>query len=390
VNGSAGHRARTLAAFAFLAALASWPRFGQRENPDAVLSDSDYYLDMAAVFAGRKPTFDPVWSAAGHVGAHHYARPLLPFLAGRSSRALALDVRVAFSVVNVVSAWIVAAALYLLLARTCPALRLAWLPSALFLTGFPQLDWGYHLLTDTLGYATTVLAAVLAWVLLRWPRAGAGVLREPRFLLGLAGLFTLQALALLARETAWFVPVTAGWLLLRAGFPRKDTVRGIAVLVVLLLAVVPRILYLERYGVHALELPFSPRAWADPGYVVDLLVKSAVAFHFVWVIAALGLRRGGWRAAPDFLLAWTVAALLYVGAGYAVNSLAGIGYPLRITYALFPMVYFLAAWGVERIVPPRWTTAAASALVALNLVVGIVGIALDPGGSLTVTGLIQR
>ena len=229
-------------------------------------------------------------------------------------------------------------ALYGLLARIAPDLRYPWLPSALFLTGFPQMNWGYHLLTDTIGYATSFVAAMAAWAILESDR---------RRLLDFAGLFVLQSLAFLARETAWMVPIVVGWLLIRGGLPRERRGFGLGVLATVLLAYLPRVLYAKLVGVTSIALPLAPDVWLDPGYVLDFAVKSAVAFNLLWVLAAWGSRGGGIRAVPHLIAAWGLAAVAYMAAGYAHNSLAQIGYPLRLTYALFPLVFFLAARGLE-------------------------------------------
>ena len=372
-----------------MAVVASVPRFGQRENEGSALSDSDYYLDMGSVFAGDKPAFDPTWSGAGYFGAHHYSRPLLPFLAAVVVRAVpGVSLPRAFSLVNVFAAWVLASALYGLLARIAPDLRHPWLPSALFLTGFPQVNWGYHLLTDTIGYATAFVAALAAWAILESDRRSGPPWGER--LLALALLFVLQSLAFLARETAWMVPVVVAWLVMR-GPPRERRGFGVAVLATVLLADLPRVLYVRLAGVTSIAIPLAPDVWLDPGYVLDLVVKSAVAFNLAWVLAAWGTRSGGARAVPDLVAAWGVAALAYMAAGYAHNSLAGIGYPLRLTYALFPLVFFLAARGLEARARGARSLLAALALVALNGAVAVTGTLLDRGASgITVPRLIQQ
>jgi len=365
-----------------VAVVASLPRFGQRENEGSALSDSDYYLDMGSVFAGDKPAFDATWSGAGYFGAHHYSRPLLPFLAAMVVRAVpGVSLPHAFSMVNVFAAWVLACALYGLLARIAPDLRYPWLPSALFLTGFPQMNWGYHLLTDTIGYVTAFVAALAAWAMLELDR---------RRLLAFVGLFVLQSLAFLARETAWMVPVVVAWLVMRH-LPRERRGFGVAVLATVLLAYLPRVLYVKLAGVTSIAIPLTPDVWLDPGYVLDFAVKSAVAFNLAWVLAAWGTRSGGVRAVPKLVAAWGVAALAYMAAGYAHNSLVQIGYPLRLTYALFPLVFFLAARGLEAKARGARALLAALALVALNGAVAMTGTLLDRGESgITVPRLIQQ
>src|SRR5690606_23837804 len=76
---------------------------------------------------------------------------------------------------------------------------------------FPQVNWGYHVLTDTLGLATAFLSALAAAALIEWGSSARA--RPGAFALGLVGLLVLQALAYLARETGWMVPVVVAWLL---------------------------------------------------------------------------------------------------------------------------------------------------------------------------------
>src|SRR5688500_8591614 len=187
---------------------------------------------MAAVAAGEQTAFDPEWSERAYFGAHHYGRPLLPFLAGSFTRVLPrVDARVAFSIVAVVAAWATAVGLHLFLVRAAPSLSYPWLPSALFLTGFPQMNWGYHILTDTLGYATAFLAALAAGAILERERAP-----KPRWVLSLIGLFLLQSFAFLARETGWMVPVVVAWLLVGRVRRGERLTPGLAVLATVLLA----------------------------------------------------------------------------------------------------------------------------------------------------------
>jgi hypothetical protein len=378
---------RTLALLLALALVAAIPRFGQRENERAAISDSDYYLDMAAVFAGERQAFHPEWSAPGHTGAHHYARPLLPFLAGWTARLVpGLGVRAAFSVIDVLAAWAVAALLALLLRAHAPALRHPWLPSALFLTGFPQVNWGYHILTDTLGIATAFGGAALAWSLLE-PRG------EPRrrLWLLLPALCAVQSLAYLARETAWIVAVLVAWLVVRRREVRAEAGIAGAVLAVVLLAALPWAAYLRATGVRPIAIGLDLASWIDPRYLLDFVVKSAVAFHGAWALAALGARAGGLHRLPAPLTGWALGALLYMGAGYAHNSLAGVGYPLRLTWTLFPLVLVLAALGVERIAAGRDSRRIALVVLALNAAVAVTGTLLDPGTSgLTAPALLTR
>ena len=166
---------RWFAWFLLVASLCALPRFGQRENeyaPD--ISDSDFYLDMARTFAGDQATFTPgnaAWQP------HHYNRPLVPWLVGHLGKScLRGNLRATFSLLDILAAAGIALMLKTAIERHRPAWRFTWLPSVLFLTGFPQLNWGYHLLTDTAGLATALLSALYAaWLIQRDQReAGLG------------------------------------------------------------------------------------------------------------------------------------------------------------------------------------------------------------------------
>ena len=179
------------------------------------------------------------------------------------------------------------------------------------------------------------------------------------------------------------------WLVCSGGY-RGGRRFGLAVLAAALAATLPRSLYLTLQGARSIVIPFSPDVWLDPGYVLDFVVKSAVAFNFAWILAVLGMRSGGLRKAPDLLVAWSVAALAYMAAGYAHNSLAAIGYPLRLTYALFPLVFFLTARGLETTITGSRIRLAALLLVVLNGAVALTGTRLDSGRTgITVPRLIR-
>jgi hypothetical protein len=143
--------------------------------------------------------------------------------------------------------------------------------------------------------------------------------------------------------------------------------------------------------VRPIGIPIRPAAWLDPRYLLDFAVKSAVAFHVAWLLAVVGAWHGGRGAVPRPFVGWAVGGLLYMGAGYAHNSLAGIGYPLRLTWVLFPLVLTLAALGGQRLAAQRDARVVALVLVAVNAGLALAGTLLDPGRSgVTVPALIAR
>ncbi|MBI4538214.1 MAG: hypothetical protein HY704_01720 [Gemmatimonadetes bacterium] len=371
-------------------------RFGQRENEALPVSDSDYYLDMARVFAGEAQEFRAGYAEPPAV--HHYARPLLPFLAGQVGRhLLGGNYRAAFSLLNLLAAWAIAVSLYSMLLAYRPEIHYPWIPSVLFLTGFPQLNWGYHLLTDTAGYATAFPAALYVARLCERYREGYRE-RSAGFTGGgmavrLGVLFVLQSLAFLARETAWMVPVVAVVVLMKGGFLRRGRGWGFAamVLATLLAAKLPHELYARHFEVAGLRIEFVAADFFNPWYAADFLVKSAVAFHVAWLLVPRALKRSGVPPVPDVLAAWTLAAVLYMAAGYVHNSFTQIGYPLRLTYSLFPIVYLLALESLERSVALRWRSLALGLFTVVSAGVSVVGVFLDPSrGKMTVLDLVSR
>src|SRR6266536_836310 len=195
--------------FVLLAALCSIPRFGQRENEHYPgVSDSDLYLEMARVFTGDASGFTAEWVAWQ---PHHYNRPLHSFLAGWLGKcAFGGNLRVAFSVVDILAAATLAWVFWRQVRRYRPEWKLAWLPPVLFLTGFPQLNWGYHILTDTLGLAMAFLTGEFAERIIANASQPQPALR---WLGQVSLLFALSSLAFLARETAWLAVVSSAWII---------------------------------------------------------------------------------------------------------------------------------------------------------------------------------
>jgi hypothetical protein len=145
--------------------------------------------------------------------------------------------------------------------------------------------------------------------------------------------------------------------------------------------------------VTRISVPLDPGGWLEPGYLLDFTVKSVLAFHLAWALVGLSARSRAGRGAllPEPLLGWALGAALYMAAGYAHNSLAGVGYPLRLTWALFPAVLYVAARELDAVAPSRRLHAVAVALVVINGMVSVAGVGLDRGESgLTAPALIRR
>ncbi len=356
----------------FVAFVCAIPRFGQRENPLMPISDSDVYIQMANSYAsgGSLPEerIAAIW---------HYNRPLLScFGAGIVTVIPGVSVEQAMSVVSVFSAWLVS----VLIVMGCQAGRFcqgkAVIAGILFLVGFPQLNWGYHLLTDSLGYAmaATVFAVFLyAFSMMQSKRIVAA---------GFFGLLAvaLQVVAFYARETAWMAPVAAFVITAIVAVKCRKLLFWMWMLVgLLVLAKLPHSYYTARHGLISAPLHYNPDELFNLRYICDAIIKSGVAFHLAWPVAVFGFYSGGrWRRVPDWLIGWTAAGLLYAGAGFLHNTLAQ-GYPLRMTYVLAPVVYAGCLCAVDRFAKVRVQTLVAIGLVFCYAAVSFVGLYLDPG-----------
>jgi hypothetical protein len=365
--------------FLFAAFAASAFHFGERENETLTLSDSDFYLDMAQVFSGQKPEWNPHFF---EIASHHYNRPLLPAAAAAVGRGiLGGDFRTAFSIVNILFAALSAVLLSLHLGRNEETARWDVLLPLLFLFAFPQLNWGYHILTDTTGIALAFLASSMSVYLLERRLAG---LQGKFFALWLSLIFVIESLAFLARESGWFAPIavfSAAYLMNRrdAFFP------AVSICVVCIAAKFPHELFSSWAGTHTVAFHFDPAIIFNPWYLLDLAVKSAVAFNLLWLCALLVK----WRQIPVFYIAWSAAALAYMAAGYLHNDPRAIGYPLRMTFSLFPIVFFLAgrAFSASELFRGRLSRVYvfSAAFVALN----IAGVFLDHHrGAITIKSII--
>ena len=386
---------RKLALFALLffvlAGVSSVQRFGQRENEYAkATSDSDFYIDMAHVFLGDAPAFN-----GAHVeqAPHHYNRPLFAWMAGYLGRYLLHDnFRTAFSLIDLAGATLIAFVLFLWMRQALPGERFLWLPSVLFVTAFPQMDWGYHILSDTLGFATAFASAFYAaWLIRKTDENGS--LKPALWMLHLAATAALASVAFLARETEWFAIITAGFLV--AAWPASAQVRAKRGLVVatMLLGEIPRLLYARHFGLGGMPVWANAHMLVSPAYLMDWFVKTGVAFNFCWIAALGGVlamrRRRDWDV-PPWIVGWSIAGVLYMGAGYRVNSMDVSGYPLRLSFGVFPLVYWLVWRCFVEWVKPARASMAVIAFCVVEFLTNALGVAMDSAkGKITVIDLLH-
>ena len=379
-SNSLTRRLRHALLFLLIGAVCSLPRFGERENEhQPTTSDSDYYLDMAHVFIGSSDNFNQDWVQAA---PHHYNRPLFPFLAGNLAHSVLRDnFRAAFGVVNILAAALLASLLLYVIWEQRPEWKLAWMPSVLFLTGFPQLNWGYHLLTDTLGLATAFASSCYAAYLVRATgdtKQGQSIVHFAQLTL----LFIVSTLAFLSRETAWLAVITTSWLIVtRHTHWQQHWARYTSILLMLVLGVIPHSAYAHAWGTSGVSLRSSISTLLDFRYMLDFAVKTGVCFNLAWIPALMSLGRFRREPIPPFIVGWTIGGILYMGAGYFHNSQEGIGYPLRLSYVLFLPVFIATAGFFEHFVPAARRWALATGFCALQFGTSLLGVFLDPGKS---------
>ena len=390
------HSARYLSLtllFLAIAALCSIPRFGQRENEALpVVSDSDAFLDMARVFSGEAEHFRPDFVFNN---PRHYRRPLLSLLAAPLGRhVLGGNMRAAISIVQILAATVTALLLLRIVRKQHPDWTFDWLPSVLFLSAFPQMNWGYHLLSDNLGItAALALASYGEWLL---GRSTATPAPSWRFWgVHLALLWAVSALSFLARETALIAVITLVYLTVArfARAPRRVLLAWGLMLLVVALGKLPHFAYVEHHQIPPWPMSNTMEALLNPRYILDFVVKTGVCFNLAWILAALAVRRPGRSRIPDFVHGWSIAALLYMAAGYYTNFVEGkgaVGYPLRMSFTLFPYVFLRATEFLETLVPAARRMAVVVIYAVVQYAINLLGVSLDPAqGRITITDVIE-
>ena len=210
------------------------------------------------------------------------------------------------------------------------------------------------------------------------------------------GVFACSAIAFLARETGWLAVITALWaagsVFGKASF--RNRIRLGLILLALLAGTIPHSIYAHAHAVHTPPLYVASLFKWNPKYWLDVFVKGGFCFHIVWLLVAWRL----WRAVrerrlampPSWMMGWTLGCGLYMTAAYAANDVTSTGYPMRIAYSLFPLIYL---W-VEELFESgaiQWRPHLLAVLLCVaQLGIGLTGILLDPGTrAVTAPGLMK-
>ena len=379
---------KILILFTLVALLSSLLRFGNRENNLAALSDSDYYLDMAKVFAGQKEEFNHQFLM---VAAHHYNRPLLPFCAGILGHYVMNDnYSAAFSILNILSAIFIAYLFFVVVNVLYPKINYSWFPSLLFLTAFPQMDFGYHILTETIGLAFAFGTCYLLYNLICQiekrvfeNRQSYFYYKDWRVYLNILLLFILQILSFLTRETALFIFIFLIYITVkRKLYHWKFLPLVVLLFSVFIVAKIPHLIYSQTNNTNIPKLSFDLLALIEPKYVLDTVIKLGLAFNISWLLiipAIYYLKKGKLTNVHEFIIGWTLAALCYIAAGYLHNTILSIGYPLRMLFSLFPLLYLLVIEFLERKFNPPKLVYILALFFILHVSISVFGVLLDSG-----------
>jgi len=119
-----------------------------------------------------------------------------------------------------------------------------------------------------------------------------------------------------------------------------------------------------------------------PDYILDSVIKMALAFNIYWLLmipALVYLGKKKLNGIHEFIIGWTLAAIGYMGAGYLHNSLMPNGYPLRMLFSMFPVIYILVVQYIEkRYLYPKHLYILIT-LIIIHSMISVAGVLADSG-----------
>ncbi len=381
-------KTKILLVFTVVAILSSLLRFGQRENNLSPLSDSDSYLDMAMVFSNQKAEFDQDLLRGL---PHHYNRPFFPFLAGLLGHfILNNNFQAAFSIINIISAIFIASLLFLIVKTLYPDIKHPWFPSLLFLTAFPQMDFGYHILTETIGLAFALGTCYLLYMLIirvcndnRRNYNTYKYLKDSNVYYILFLLLIIQTLSFFTRETAWFVFVFLAYMIVKRKLYYREFLPFVFLVIsVLVTARLPQLIYSRMFNTHNPKFSLDLMSLLKPDYILDTILKLGLAFNISWLLilpALIDFKNRRLTNIHEFFTGWAFAALGYIVAGYVHNSLLPNGYPLRMFFSLFPLLFLLVIWFYEKRFTHIKLNYTLTLFFIIHVCISILGVLLDSG-----------
>jgi hypothetical protein len=120
----------------------------------------------------------------------------------------------------------------------------------------------------------------------------------------------------------------------------------------------------------------------DPRYILDSVLKLGIIFNICWIIILLEVifwKKKFISHFHEFIKGWSLAALGYIAAGYLANSISGIGYPARMFFSLFPLLFISVNEYFDRRFMLKKRAYFTSLFLILHVSIGIIGVFLDSG-----------
>jgi predicted benzoate:H+ symporter BenE len=204
--------------------------------------------------------------------------------------------------------------------------------------------------------------------------------KKKQYISGILFLFILQSLAFFAREIAWAAVIVAAYFFLKHLVTNKKvSYFHIITIISLILAKSFHQIYCHKYQLSPPELHFLRFSELfNYKYLLDFFIKSGFAFNIAWpcvFIYFFKFRLNGLKTIPDIFIAWTIAAVLYIGAAYSHNYFDVYGYPLRISYALFPLIFLFTT---QTLTSFKHKKIIITCYLVLSVLINITGVLLDP------------
>jgi hypothetical protein len=205
-----------------------------------------------------------------------------------------------------------------------------------------------------------------------------------------AVLFVASSMAFLATETAWLGVIAVGYAVWRR--PSKESPgqwKYAVILAALVLGKLPHSIYSWHFHLSAVPLGSSLHVIFDWRYMSDFLFKTAVCFNLAWLLGAMDLFGKDRAPVPNLIIGWAIAAVFYMGAGYLANQFQTTSYPLRLSYGLFPLIFFRVEGFFER--QRKRGMQLALGYLLIQYAINLFGVILDGGqGKITVLDFIQK
>ena len=112
--------------------------------------------------------------------------------------------------------------------------------------------------------------------------------------------------------------------------------------------------------------------------MLEFMIKSAVCFNVVLVLFIFCAKRAKKVFFSDLIGAWTVGAILYIVTGYVHNSTGVVGYSLRVSFAVFPVMLLVSTYYFAGVESVKERVYRVLIFGVLYLGINVSGVLLDP------------